>query len=67
MLILGYNDGSASLYQYDSKAESFKDTERAYNSDLKSKISGVCFSADGAYAVLGQVSNTFIFWNLIRD
>ena len=67
LLTLGLNDGSVLLYEYSSDSHSFVDTGREYTAELQSKITSICFSFDKKYAVIGQIKNNFIVWDLYDE
>ena len=67
MLMLGLNDGSVFLYEYSSDSQSFVDTGRNHTAEIQSKVSSICFSFDKSYAVIGQITNNFVLWDLYDD
>ena len=51
-LALGHNDGTVTMYEYDSETRSFK-SQQEYKGDIQSDVTGVCFSPDNKFVVIG--------------
>lgn len=66
-LALGHNDGSVQIYKYNSVTKLFEDADLDYQGDVQSDVTGICFSPDNKFLVIGVFSDRIAVWDLVQD